>query len=92
MVIDSSVVINLPHDGDFRIKKKEGSEGVRPVEKSGDSDKSELDISRDQIAEKTPETRRFDAGTIYNKYGEPDRDNSREKDTEMGKTTINIIV
>ena len=92
MVIDSSVVINVPHDGDFRTKKKEGSEDVRPVEKSGDSDKSELDISRDKITEKTPETRRFDAGTIYNKYGELDQDSNREENAEMSKKTIDVIV
>ena len=69
-------------------KRKEGSEDARPVEKSGDSDKSDLDISRDKITEKTPETRRFDAGIVYNKYGELDRESSREEDTEMGKKTL----
>jgi len=92
MLIDSSVVINLPHDGDFRTKRKEGSEDVRPVEKSGNSDEAELDISRDKITEKTPETWRFDAGTIYNKYGELDRDSNREEDTEMSIKSIDVIV
>ena len=90
MVIDSSAVINLPHDGEFRIKKRQDAEEIKPVEKSGNSDEPELDISRDKITEKTPETRRFDAGDLYNKYGEIDSD--RDKDTEMMTKTIDVIV
>ncbi len=90
MVIDPSVVINLPHDGEFRAKKRAGPEEIKPVEKSGDSDEPELDISRDKITEKTPEIRRFDAGDLYNKYGEIDRD--RDENAGMKANTIDVIV
>ncbi|MBN2419681.1 MAG: hypothetical protein JXL81_09880 [Deltaproteobacteria bacterium] len=92
MVIDSSVVINLPHDGEFRVKKREGPEEIRPVEKSGDGDKPELDIGKDKITGKTPETRRFDAGELYNKYGEIDRERNREDNTGIKANTIDVIV
>jgi hypothetical protein len=92
MVIDSSVVINLPHDGEFRAKKRDGPAEIKPVEKSGNSDEPELDISRDRITEKAPETRRFDAGNLYNKYGEIDRDRSGNENAVMQEDTIDVIV
>ena len=92
MVIDSSVVINLPHDGEFKVKKREGPEEIKPVEKSGDSDEPELDISRDKITEKSPETRRFDTGELYNKYGEIDRDRNSDSNVEEKVNSINVIV
>ena len=45
MVIDSSVVINLPGDGEFRAKKRDGPEKIKPVETSGNSYEPELDIN-----------------------------------------------
>ena len=90
MLIDSSVVINLPHDGEFRAKKREGPEEIKPVERSGHGDEPELDINRDKITEKTPETRSFDAGDIYNKYGEVGRD--RNENTEVKAKTIDVVV
>ena len=90
MLIDSSIVINLPSDGEFRAKKREGPEEIKPVEKSGNGYEPELDIKRDKITEKTPETRRFDAGDIYNKYGEVDRD--RNEDTEVKVKAIDLVV
>jgi len=92
MVIDSSVVINLPHDGEFRVKKRQDTAEIKPVEKSGKSDDPELDISRDKITEKNPEVRRFDAGEIYNKYGEIGHEKKREEETEIKYKTIDVIV
>ena len=92
MVIDSSVVINSPHDGEFRAKKREGPEEIKPVEKSGNSDGPELDISRDKITEKTPETRSFDTGDLYNKYGEIDRDSNGDENAATKAITIDVIV
>jgi hypothetical protein len=90
MFIDSSVVINLPHDGEFKVKKREGVEDIKPVEKSGDSDEPDLDVDRDKITEKAPETRRFDTGELYNKYGAIDRE--RDGNTEMKAKNIDVII
>lgn len=92
MVIDSSVVINLPNDGEFRVKKRQDAAEIKPVEQSGKSDDPELDISRDKITEKTPETRRFDTGEIYNKYGEIGYERNGDGETEIKPKTIDVIV
>ena len=92
MLIDSSVVINLPHDGEFRVKKRQDAAEIKPVEKSGKSDDPDLDISRDKITEKTPEIRRFDAGEIYNKYGEIGQERNGEGETEIKPKSIDLIV
>ena len=92
MVIDSSAVINLPGDGEFRTKKRDGPAKIKPVETSGNSYEPELDISRDKITEKAPETRRFDAGDIYNRYGELDRERSEEQSANVEADTIDVIV
>ena len=89
MVIDSSAVVNLPHDGEFRAKKKQDTAEIKPVETSGKGDEPELDISRDKITEKTPEVRRFDAGEIYNKYGEI---SNGDDEGQMKTTSIDVIV
>ena len=90
MLIDSSVVINLPHDGEFRIKKRQNADEIKPVERSGKGDEPELDIKKDKITEKNPDARRFDAGEIYNKYGEVDRDGN--EDTETKAKNIDVVV
>ena len=90
MVIDSSVVINHHNDGELRAKKRDGPSEIKPVEKSGSSDEPELDIRRDKITEKPPETRRFDTGDLYNKYGSIDRE--RYENTEMNARTIDVII
>lgn len=92
MLIDSSAVINLPNDGEFRAKKRQNAEEIKPVEKSGNSDEPELDNNRDKITEKTPDTRRFDTGDIYNKYGEVGRERERDDNTEVKAKTIDVIV
>ncbi|MBN1903760.1 MAG: hypothetical protein JW927_01550 [Deltaproteobacteria bacterium] len=76
MIIDSSVVINNPGEGEFKVRKKDGPDKIKPVEKSGGSEEAKLNNNRDKITEKNPDTRRFDTGTLYNKYGEPDRDDN----------------
>lgn len=92
MVIDSSVVINNPHEGEFRVKKREDAEKIKPVEGSGKSDVPELDIDKDKVKEKTPETRRFDTGEIYKKNGEIDREWNREENSGMKAKTIDLLV
>jgi hypothetical protein len=74
MVIDYSAVVNNPNEGEFKVKKKDPIEKIKPVEKSGNSEEAELNNNRDKITEKTPDTRLFDTGPLYNKYGETDRD------------------
>jgi hypothetical protein len=74
MFIDSSIVVNNPIEGEFKVKKKELIDKIKPVENSGNSEEVELNNNRDKITEKTPDTRRFDTGPLYNKYGETDRD------------------
>jgi hypothetical protein len=74
MFIDSSIVVNNPIEGEFKVKKKDPVDKIKPVEKSGSSEEAELNNNRDKITEKTPDTRRFDTGILYNKYGETDRD------------------
>jgi hypothetical protein len=74
MFIDSSVVVNNPIEGEFKVRKKDAFDKIKPVEKSGNSGESELNNNRDKITEKTPNTRLFDTGPLYNKYGETDRD------------------
>ena len=90
MIIDSSVVINLPHDGEFRVKKRQNAEEIKPVERSGKGDEPELDISRDKITEKTTDTRHIDAGALYNKYGEVDQ--AGDEELEIKAKNIDVIV
>jgi hypothetical protein len=92
MVIDSSVVINLPHDGEFRVKKRQEASEIKPVETSGKGDEPELDISRDKITEKTPEVRSFDAGEIYNKYGEIGNGGNGDDEAQMKTKSIDVII
>ena len=73
MVIDSSVVIINPHEGELRIKKREDTEKIKPVEGSGKSDDPELNFDKDKIKEKKPGPQRFDVGTVYNKNGAIDQ-------------------
>ena len=92
MVIDSSVVI-LPNEGEFKVKKKEAAEEIRPVETSGRNDGAELDLKRDKITEKTPEQRNFDTGYMYNKNGNLNNDESGNQDpTGMNLKSIDVVV
>ena len=92
MVIDSSVVIHNPHDGDLKIKKREDTEKIKPVEGSGKSDNPELDFEKDKIKEKTIQSHRFDVGAIYNKNGEIDGGWDNDEKTGMKAKTIDILV
>jgi hypothetical protein len=82
MFIDSSVVVINPVEGEFKVKKRDEINKIKPVENSGSSEEMELNNNRDKITEKTPDTRRFDTGTIYNKYGETDRDENAKINTK----------
>jgi hypothetical protein len=92
MVIDSSVVINNPHDGDFRIKKREDAEKIKPVERSGSSNESENNMEKDKIKEKRHETRRFGIGDMYNKNGAIERERNGNENTGMKATSIDLLV
>ena len=88
MVIDSSVVIINPHDGELRIKKREDAEKIKPVEGSGKSDDPELNFDKDKIKEKKPGLNRFDVGTVYNKNGVIDQGENKR----MKAKTIDLLV
>ena len=88
MVIDSSVVIINPHDGELRIKKREDAEKIKPVEGSGKSDDPELNFDKDKIKEKKPGPHRFNVGTVYTKNGEIDQ----SENMGMKAKTIDLIV
>ncbi len=90
MVIDSSAVIINPNEGEFRIKKREEVENIKPVEGSGKSDGSELNIDKDKIKEKTAGSRRFNTGDIYNKSGGIDRES--DKKIHMKAKTVDLLV
>ena len=92
MVIDSSVVINNPHDGEFRIKKRDDAEKIKPVEKSGSSNDSENNMEKDKIKEKRLETRRFGIGDMYNKNGGIERERNGNENTGMKATSIDLLV
>ena len=92
MVIDSSIVVNNPHDGEFRVKKREDAEKIKPVEDAGNSDEPELNIEKDKITEKSHEKRYFDTGDIYNKNGEIDQEWKRDENKEMKAQTIDLLV
>ncbi len=93
MVIDSSAVVILPNEGEFKAKKKETPAEIKPVETSGKNTGSELDLKRDKITEKTPEQRNFDVGSMYSKNGSLNNDASGSQGTGgMSFKSIDVIV
>lgn len=92
MVIDSSAAFNITHDGDFKVKKSEEVQEIKPVEGLGNSNESALDIDRDRVTEKKPETRQFDTGDMYKQNGEIDREGNQDKNTEINAKTIDMVI
>ena len=88
MLIDSSIVVMNPVEGDFKARKKGELGQIKPVENAGKGKEAELKNDRDKITEKKPDTRRFDTGALYNKYGEPDRD----ENDEVKQKPVNVVV
>ncbi len=70
MIIDSSVVINIPQDTDFKTRRKAETENIKPVEDTGNSNKTELDFNKDRVEDEKASARKRERGDIYGNRGE----------------------
>lgn len=70
MIIDPLMIVNAPNDHDYRIKKKEETEDVKPVLDTNGGNKSELDFKKDRVGEERAITRSGNTGAVYGNRGE----------------------
>jgi hypothetical protein len=92
MIIDSSVVINTPQETDYKIKKKDETEDIKPVEDSNNGKRAELDFNKDRIEDNQTETMARDTGAIYGNKGEIQYERLNSKPPGSEGDNIDIIV
>ena len=92
MIIDSSVVINIPHETDYKIKKKEETEDIKPVEDSNNSNRAKLDFNKDRIENKKKGATERDTGSIYGNKGELQSEDLNTRPPGFEDINVDILV
>jgi hypothetical protein len=91
MIIDSSLVVTVPHDTDYRTKKKDEAEHIKPVEDTGEGQKTEPDSGRERvIMHRKPAAR--GRGDLYGSSGDLLKDASDSGSPEYNEVSIDIFV